>query len=371
MIVPRLKSLTCHAGDGRLLVSLDPRSRVELADPSGQVRALLELLSDGQRTPRQLAAALTDRWEHVTQADVEEAIDMLDGLGWLDDAAAAPLLGDHERERYFSNLAFFDAFTSLGRSREEIQQALLRSHVLVLGAGGLGSCVLQNLAGLGVGRVTLVDQDAVELRNLARQFTYTEAQIGLPKVEQVAAWVRDFNSAMEVTAHHLRVTGPETITPLLAGVDLVVCAIDEPPDVDRWVNETCVGAGVPVVVGGLTFTQGVYCSVDPGRSACWECLDHPSVTAARRRRRRRADEDPSTQPVNRGIGPVTTMLGSCVAMEALRYLTGITPPAAAGRYRIVDFAGDGSISSDPWPPDPACPVCARARTAVSAPGVAA
>ena len=69
--------------------------------------------------------------------------------------------------------------------------------------------------------------------------------------------------------------------------------------------------------------------------------------------------------VNRGIGPVTTMLGSCVAMETLRYLTGITPPAAAGRYRIVDFAGDGSISSDPWPPDPACPVCARGRAAVS------
>ena len=189
---------------------------------------------------------------------------MLDGLGWLDDAGARPLLTGHERERYFSNLAFFDAFTSLRRSREEIQQTLLRAHVLVLGAGGLGSCVLQNLAGLGVGRVTLVDQDDVELRNLARQFTYTEAQIGRPKVEQVAAWVRDFNSAMTVTAHHLRVTGPETITPLLAGVDLVVCAIDEPPDVDRWVNDTCVGAGIPVVVGGLTFTQGVYCSVDPG-----------------------------------------------------------------------------------------------------------
>ena len=177
--------------------------------------------------------------------------------------------------------------------------------------------------------------------------------------------MRDFNSAMTVTAHHLRVTGPETITPLLAGVDLVVCAIDEPPDVDRWVNETCVGAGIPVVVGGLTFTQGVYCSVDPGRSACWECL----IT---HRARPREDDGAGeltrivrASHVNRGIGPVTTMLGSCVAMETLRYLTGITPPAAAGRYRIVDFAGDGSISSDPWPPDPACPVCARARAAVS------
>jgi molybdopterin/thiamine biosynthesis adenylyltransferase len=359
MIVPRLKPLTCHAGDGRLLVSLDPRSRVELADPSGQVRALLELLAEGRRTPGALRAALAERWPDVTQAELDDALRMLDGLGWLDNAAARPLLSDHERERYFSNLAFFDAFTSLSRSREEIQLALLRAHVLVLGAGGLGSCVLQNLAGLGVGRVTLVDQDVVELRNLARQFTYTEAQIGQSKVGQVAAWLREFNSTMRVTAHHRRVTGPETITPLLGGVDLVVSAIDEPAEVDRWVNDACVGAGLPVVVGGLTFTQGVYCSVDPGRSACWECL----VT-----HRSRGDDGPGeltrimrASPVNRGIGPVTTMLGSLVAMEALRYLTGITPPAAAGMYRIVDFGGDGTISSDPWPQDPACIVCARAR----------
>ena len=142
MIVPRLKQLTCHAGDGRLLVSLDPRSRVELADPAGQVRALLELLAEGRRTPGALRAALAERWPDVTQAEVDDAVRMLDELGWLDNAAARPLLSDHERERYFSNLAFFDAFTSLGRSREEIQQALLCSHVLVLGAGGLGSCVL-------------------------------------------------------------------------------------------------------------------------------------------------------------------------------------------------------------------------------------
>jgi molybdopterin/thiamine biosynthesis adenylyltransferase len=369
MFMPRLKPLTCHAGDGRLVASLDPRSRIELADPAGQVLALFELLAEGRCTPHQLRAALAERWADVTQAEVDDALRMLDGLGWLENAAARPLLTDPQRERYFSNLAFFDAFTSITRTREEIQQALLRAHVLVLGAGGLGSCVLQNLAGLGVGRLTLVDQDVVEVRILARQFTYTEAQVGRPKVEQVGAWLREFNSATAVTAHHVRVTGPESITPLLAGVDLVVCAIDEPPDVDRWVNETCVGVGRPVVVGGLTFTQGVYCSVDPGRSACWECLiTHRSRSGDGTGELTRIMR---ASPVNRGIGPVTTMLGSLVAMEALRYLTGITPPAAAGMYRVVDFAGDGSISSDPWPADPGCPVCANARRAQSSSSAAA
>ena len=191
MSLPRLKPLTCLADEGRLLVSLDPRARVELPDPSGQVRTLLELLSDGTRTPSELRVALTERWPEVSETEVGDALATLDGLGWLEDAAAAPLLSDYERERYFSNLAFFDAFTSLDRTREEIQRALLRSHVLLLGAGGLGSCVLQNLAGLGVGEVTLVDDDDVELRNFVRQFTYTEAQLGQPKVEHVAAWARE------------------------------------------------------------------------------------------------------------------------------------------------------------------------------------
>ena len=71
--------------------------------------------------------------------------------------------------------------------------------MVVLGAGGLGSCVVQNLAGLGVSSLTLLDFDRVELRNFARQFTYTEAQCGLPKVEQVAAWLHAFDSRIDVT----------------------------------------------------------------------------------------------------------------------------------------------------------------------------
>lgn len=183
-MTPRLKSLNCLAGDGTLLISLDPRERIELADPTGQILALLELLREGARTPEQLCAALSDRWPDVTLTEVNEAIEALDEFGWLEDADAHRTLTDYQRERYFSNLAFFDAFTRLDSPREAFQARLLESHVLLLGAGGLGSSVLQNLAGLGVGRVTLVDFDRVELKNLARQFTYTEAR---PKYTRLRA----------------------------------------------------------------------------------------------------------------------------------------------------------------------------------------
>jgi hypothetical protein len=74
-----------------------------------------------------------------------------------------------------------------------------------------------------------------------------------------------------------------------------------------------------------------------------------------------------TERVNRGIGPVAQLLGAVVAMEALRYITRIVPPVAAGAYQLIDFAGSCSTSVDPWPQDPSCEVCAAARRAASAP----
>jgi molybdopterin-synthase adenylyltransferase len=360
--MPRLKSVNCVADGGSLLLSLDPRRRIELADPTGQVRALLVLLREGVRTPAALRATLAERWPDVDQSEVDDALDFLDGLGWLEDAAAPRVLTDYQRERYFSNLAFFDAFTTLERGREDIQRRLIESHVVVLGAGGLGSSVIQNLVGLGVSTLTMLDFDTVELHNFARQFTYTEAQRGLRKVEQVAAWLHAFDSRVDVTAVNARVNGPDDVRALLPGADLVVSAIDDPDAVDLWVNEACVGAGVPFVRGGLAYVQGLYWSVDPGRSACRQCLelhrerlgegiDRPLVAWERVLQNER---------VNRGIGPVAQLLGSLVAMEALRYLTGIVEPVSAGTYQLVDFSGDCSITADAWPRDPTCTVCATA-----------
>jgi molybdopterin/thiamine biosynthesis adenylyltransferase len=64
--------------------------------------------------------------------------------------------------------------------------------------------------------------------------------------------------------------------------------------------------------------------------------------------------------VNRGVGPVAQVLGGLTALEAVRYLTGMEEPISVGCYRLVDFDGTGEVASDPWPADPACPVCATA-----------
>src|SRR4051794_39071820 len=111
VVLPRLKSLICAANGERLVVSIDPRVRVELADPTGSVLALLELLTEGTRDVEALAAELSDAATPVTVDEVTAALDHMNELGWLEDAAAPILLTDTERDRYFSNLGFFDGFT--------------------------------------------------------------------------------------------------------------------------------------------------------------------------------------------------------------------------------------------------------------------
>ncbi|WP_426593507.1 HesA/MoeB/ThiF family protein [Cellulomonas sp. McL0617] len=362
-MLPRLKSLNVLASGDELLVSLDPKVRVRLADPDGTVLTLLRLLRDGTRSPDELA---TD----VGIDDVRPVLDQLDGLGWLEDASRPSSFDAHDTERYASNLAFFDAFTTLSHGRDELQERLRSAHVLVLGAGGLGSAVLMNLAGLGVGALTVVDQDLVELRNFARQFTYTEAEIGQPKADRVADWLRAFDTSLRVESHRRRVESTDDVAALIVATrpDLVVSAIDEPDEVDRWVNQACVTAGVPFVRGGLAYTQGLYWSVDPGRSACRECLERHRDRLADGIDREIVDRPRVLRQdrVNRAIGPVAGVLGGLVAMEALRFLTRLSEPIAAGRYQLLDFAGSCETRTDAWPADPECPVCAAARAQVAA-----
>ena len=101
-------------------------------------------------------------------------------------------LGPEQRERYARHLV-------LPGVGEEGQKKLLKSSVLVVGAGGLGSPALMYLAAAGVGRIGIVDNDTVSLSNLQRQIIHGLASIGDPKVDSAANWIRSINADIEVT----------------------------------------------------------------------------------------------------------------------------------------------------------------------------
>ncbi|WP_188197406.1 HesA/MoeB/ThiF family protein [Nonomuraea sp. SYSU D8015] len=344
-----------------LIVVYDPREALTLADPDGQVAAFLTELSRGPQTVEELRSALAARGVDVTEEDVRSGLEGLDSLGLVENADERQLGDPVADERHFSNLTFFGSFAGLGRSRAGHVRRLREAHVLVLGAGGAGSSIVQCLAGLGVGAMTLVDRDDVAPRNFARQFLYRHEDIGRSKVDRAAEWVREYDPGIEVRAVDRWISGPEDLKDLTDGVDLIAGGLDGEDDAHLWVNEAALRAGIPLVSGGMGRTQLMYCSVDPGKSPCLLCdeSDRPdpgeptSAGVAQRLTR-------GMRLNNALIGPIAMQMGSLIAYEALRYLTGFEPPRAAGARVMLDLRTGLVPVWEPFPKDPDCPACALA-----------
>jgi molybdopterin/thiamine biosynthesis adenylyltransferase len=379
---PRLKGVAWTRDGEQLLLVYDVRELLVVADPDGTVETLLELLRDGGRTLAEIVDELGLRGRTVPAEDVTAAVELLDSYRLLEDGRRLGRIGDAARERYYSNLAFFEPFARLERSQEDFQQALRDAHVLVLGTGGLNSNTIPHLCGLGVGRLTLLDRDTVEIRNFARQYLYRHADLGARKVQVAAEWVRGFDPAVKVEALDAGVDGPDDVSELVDrfAPDLVMSGIDHPNDVDEWVNAGCVTRGVPYVRGGMRVTQGTVWSVDPGVSACRTCAalaEGPDTSTGRAgtgspgagSTERGYQQAIATALYearprrNRGIGPVAGLLGALSALEVLRYLTRFEPPAYAGRPVVIDFAAGSAVTLPPaWSRHPSCPACRAAPT---------
>jgi molybdopterin-synthase adenylyltransferase len=361
---PRLKGAVWERVGDELRVVYDRRDQLMMPDPDGAVATLLELLREGGRTEAELADALSAGRDRVPVEDIQAAIALLDDYRLLEDGDRLGRLSTAEAERQFSNLAFFESFASLACSREDFCRRLRDSHVLVLGTGGLNSNTIPHLCGLGVGRLTLLDRDAVEPRNFARQYLYRWSDIGARKAARAAEWIRAFDPLIEVEVIDAGVESPEHVEDLLDRFtpNVVAAGIDHPDEVDRWVNAACVPRGVPFVRGGMWVTEGTVWSVDPGRSACLECSYRLAPSDADR-----DDEFATTlagvrlyrsKPrINRGIGPVAGLLGAFGAFELLRYLTRYEPPVYAANRLVIDFTAGCATRQQPWPSDPGCPVC--------------
>ena len=356
---PMLKNAAWERSGDDLHLLMGPEEQVVFADTDGMLDHLFTLLRQGSRSVPELQAEMSARWPQVAAEDITEALLVFDGLGLLIDAAEPDLLTDWQRERSFSNLAFFTTYASLTQSAASFQRALADAHVLFLGTGGLGSTAIQALTGAGVGRMTLVDGDRVELRNLARQYLYREEQIGGTKAELAAQWVRAFHSQVDVRAVVRWITGPDDVAGLLDGVDFVVDGADHPQGIDAWVDQACVAAGVPYVRGGMSVRRVLYWSVDPGRGPCLSCRRQAAAAAQAGYGVPLRDMALALERTNRGIGPVASLAGALVAIEALRYLTGFAEPIAARSTRSVDLA-TGQEDVVPWEPWPECAVCPTA-----------
>ena len=255
------------------------------------------------------------------------------------DRPAVPL-SDEELERYSRHLL-------LTGFSEDHQQRLREASVLVVGAGGLGGPAALYLAASGVGRLVVADGDRVELSNLQRQIVHSEATIGVNKAASAGVRLHAINSAIAVEALEERLVG-ERLERLIAGCDLVVDASDDFPT--RYaINRLCRRHRRLHVFGACIGWRGQLTVFDHGAGTpCLECLFSE------------ADAPEAGNCHSLGVfSPLTGVVGSLMAAEAVRGLAGLTP-SIVGRLLCLDLAQAdwrwlGVVA------DEACQVCGRVK----------
>jgi adenylyltransferase/sulfurtransferase len=222
------------------------------------------------------------------------------------------------------------------------QRKLKGAGIAVIGAGGIGSAVIPALAGAGVGRLTIVDSDVVELANLHRQPLFTEADAGKPKAELAAAFVKRLNRFVEVAPRQERIA-PENAADLLAGHDLVIDGSDNFAT-RLAVSDACVELGLPLVSAAAIQFQGQVGLFR--RQPCYRCFVGDAF-----------DSDDCDNCSELGVlGAFVSTVGSFATLLAIDSIVGIGEDQA-GKLHLFDG------EKLEWrtiriPADPRCRTCA-------------
>jgi len=206
----------------------------------------------------------------------------------------------------------------------EGQERIRAARALVIGAGGLGSPVALYLGSAGIGRLTLVDDDAVDLTNLQRQVAHTHSRIGRPKVDSAREAVLAIAPGLDVVAVRQRADAAALAT-LAAEADVVLDCSDNFAT-RQAVNAACVAAGVPLVSGAAIGFDGQLSVWDARRpdAPCYASVFPP------------ASAPPEVRCATMGVfAPLVGIVGSVQAAEALKLLAGIGEPLT-GRLLMLD-----------------------------------
>lgn len=247
------------------------------------------------------------------------------------------MLGDAELDRYARQI-ILPAFGGAGQAK------LKAAHVAIIGAGGIGCPAITYLAAAGVGRLTIIDHDHVELSNLQRQPLFTDADIGSLKAEVAADAARRINPHVEAVAVAQRL-GAGNAEALLAGATLILDGCDNFAT-RLSVNRAAVALETPLLSAAIGAFEGQIALYQGWRpdSPCYACL---------------VGDDPDRPGINcaeQGVmGALAGMIGTMAALESVRALTGWGQPLA-GKLAIVDML-DRRWREVSVAKEPECPIC--------------
>jgi adenylyltransferase/sulfurtransferase len=205
----------------------------------------------------------------------------------------------------------------------EGQQKLLNAHVLIVGAGGLGSPASMYLAAAGIGNITIYDDDEVDLSNLQRQIAHHTGDIGTDKVISTRQTLNNLNPDVQVRAIKQRLAGKQLETEV-KNADVVLDCSDN-FSTRFAINNACVKQQTPLVSGAAIRFEGQVSVFTPGKndSPCYNCLYAND------------GEEPQNCATNGVIAPITGIVGSIQALEAMKLIMAIGE-TLTGRLLLLD-----------------------------------
>lgn len=228
------------------------------------------------------------------------------------------------------------------------QEKLLDSHVLIIGAGGLGSAAAPYLAAAGVGEITLLDHDRVELTNLQRQIMHSQRSLGKSKVESGKLFLESINSTLTINAIQDKAS-ELLLDALIPQVDLVLDCTDNFTS-RHVINAACFKHHKPLVSGSALKFDGQLSVFDSRNeiSPCYACLFSPE------------EEPEEVSCASMGIfSPLVGIIGAMQAAQALQVLIGFGQPLV-GRMLLWN-ALNTEINEIRITRNPECIVCGKSH----------
>lgn len=192
----------------------------------------------------------------------------------------------------------------------EAQERLITSKVIVMGAGGLGSGVIMNLAAMGVGQIKLVDGDVIEENNFNRQIIHKYKNLGRAKVMSAKDWIQEFNPDIKVEIDKIKLNDLNYFN-VIQGYDVIIDCFDT-YEAKYMLNEIAIRHNKVLIHGGVQGFCGQVTTIFPQKTGCLNCvLQKPKVFR---------------EDVLATLSPVVNVISALQSQEALKVITGVGEP---------------------------------------------
>lgn len=313
-------------------------------------------LANGRRTLDEILVEL--KASHITRGDIDAFFTGLSEEQIFRNAALdrETKFEPNYEARLQRQLSYLAGLAPSGKTGRDLQDSLRRSTILIVGAGDGGSHLAVQSAGIGVGRLIVLDHDRVERENLGRQIYYAD-QIGSLKVRALQCFLSHLAPETEVITYACMLTeGATWLDKLVPQADLVINCADD-PSMDRttlWLFEACYRHCVPLIAAGgyNGHMSSLPLTMLPGRSTCWPCFDK-----FRRSRPGAGSFEHRLSELPTGVFlPATTAMAALQMPDVVRILTGYEPPRFLNCRAEFDV-NTCSLTTEQVPPDPNCAYC--------------